>query len=143
MVRRKDGGGVPMPDVSPVLVAGAGGDLGAVGRARWSSYGTGRCRSVRSYTARTGVPRLSALPVPRVVVGALTEAPDVLHTMTGCHRMYFAMSVSSRYLEATSPWRLPHARTETWQRWSTSRRTGRRTKSPTSSQITSGSSQGQ
>jgi uncharacterized protein YbjT (DUF2867 family) len=36
-----------------------------------------------------------------VVVGDLTEAHDVIHAMTGCRRMYFGMSVSSRYLEAT------------------------------------------
>jgi uncharacterized protein YbjT (DUF2867 family) len=36
-----------------------------------------------------------------VVVGDLTEAYDVMHAMTGCRRMYFGMSVSSRYLEAT------------------------------------------
>jgi uncharacterized protein YbjT (DUF2867 family) len=36
-----------------------------------------------------------------VVVGDLTETPDILRAMTGCRRMYFGMSVSSRYLEAT------------------------------------------
>ncbi|MBE1604793.1 uncharacterized protein YbjT (DUF2867 family) [Actinopolymorpha pittospori] len=36
-----------------------------------------------------------------VVVGDLAEAGDVIHAMTGCRRMYFGMSVSSRYLQAT------------------------------------------
>jgi NAD(P)H dehydrogenase (quinone) len=35
------------------------------------------------------------------VVGDLNIAADVVRAMAGCRRMYFGMSVSSRYLEAT------------------------------------------
>jgi NAD(P)H dehydrogenase (quinone) len=36
-----------------------------------------------------------------VVVGGLTEAPDVAGALSGCRRMYFGMSVSPSYLETT------------------------------------------
>jgi uncharacterized protein YbjT (DUF2867 family) len=36
-----------------------------------------------------------------VVVGDLTEARDVAGALSGCRRMYFGMSVSASYLEAT------------------------------------------
>jgi uncharacterized protein YbjT (DUF2867 family) len=36
-----------------------------------------------------------------VVVGDLTRAADVLRALDGCRRMYFGMSVSASYLEAT------------------------------------------
>jgi NAD(P)H dehydrogenase (quinone) len=36
-----------------------------------------------------------------VVVGNLTEARDVAGAVSGCRRMYFSMSVSPSYLEAT------------------------------------------
>jgi uncharacterized protein YbjT (DUF2867 family) len=36
-----------------------------------------------------------------VVVGDLTRAADVLRALAGCRRVYFGMSVSAPYLEAT------------------------------------------
>jgi NAD(P)H dehydrogenase (quinone) len=36
-----------------------------------------------------------------VVVGDLTQARDVARALSGCRRMYFGMSVSPSYLEAT------------------------------------------
>jgi uncharacterized protein YbjT (DUF2867 family) len=36
-----------------------------------------------------------------VVVGDLTRAGDVARALAGCRRMYFGMSVSAPYLEAT------------------------------------------
>jgi uncharacterized protein YbjT (DUF2867 family) len=36
-----------------------------------------------------------------VVVGDLTRTGDVLHALAGCRRVYFGMSVSAPYLEAT------------------------------------------
>ena len=36
-----------------------------------------------------------------VVVGDLTRAEDVARALDGCRRMYFGMSVSAPYLEAT------------------------------------------
>jgi NAD(P)H dehydrogenase (quinone) len=37
-----------------------------------------------------------------VVAGDLTEAGDVVRALAGCRRMYFGMSVSPRYLQATA-----------------------------------------
>ena len=36
-----------------------------------------------------------------VVLGDLTRAGDVARALAGCQRMYFGMSVSAPYLEAT------------------------------------------
>jgi NAD(P)H dehydrogenase (quinone) len=36
-----------------------------------------------------------------VVVGDLTRSEDVARALDGCRRMYFGMSVSEPYLEAT------------------------------------------
>jgi NAD(P)H dehydrogenase (quinone) len=90
-----------MPDVSPVLVTGAAGRVGAVGRTTVEIL-RNREVPVRAFVHRED-DRAEALRATgaEVVVGDLTEAHDVIHAMTGCRRMYFGMSVSSRYLEAT------------------------------------------
>ena len=90
-----------MPDVSPVLVTGAAGGVGAVGRTTVELL-RNREVPVRAFVHREDE-RAEALRATgaEVVVGDLAEAPDVIHAMTGCRRMYFGMSVSSRYLEAT------------------------------------------
>jgi NAD(P)H dehydrogenase (quinone) len=90
-----------MPEVSPVLVTGAAGRVGAVGRTTVELL-RNREVPVRAFVHREDE-RAEALRAAgaEVVVGDLTEAHDVIHAMTGCRRMYFGMSVSSRYLEAT------------------------------------------
>lgn len=90
-----------MPDVSPVLVTGAAGGVGAVGRTTVELL-RNREVPVRAFVHREDE-RAEALRATgaEVVVGDLAAAPDVIHAMTGCRRMYFGMSVSSRYLEAT------------------------------------------
>src|SRR5258708_22804012 len=90
-----------MPEVSPVLVTGAAGRVGAVGRTTVELL-RNRKVPVRAFVHREDE-RAEALRAAgaEVVVGDLTEAHDVIHAMTGCRRMYFGMSVSSRYLEAT------------------------------------------
>jgi NAD(P)H dehydrogenase (quinone) len=92
---------MPMPDVSPILVTGAAGSVGAVGRTTVELL-RNRDVPVRAFVHREDE-RAEALRATgaEVVVGDLTEAHDVIHAMTGCRRMYFGMSVSSRYLEAT------------------------------------------
>src|SRR4029077_10543763 len=52
---------------------------------------------------RTDDDRAAALRATgaEVVVGDLTRAEDVARSLEGCRRMYFGMSVSAPYLEAT------------------------------------------
>ncbi|WP_155350162.1 NAD(P)H-binding protein [Acrocarpospora pleiomorpha] len=90
-----------MSDERPILVTGAAGGVGAVGR------------TVVELLRRTGLPvralvhredeRAEALRAvgAEVVVGDLSRAPDVVRAVEGCRRMYFGMSVSPEYLEAS------------------------------------------
>src|SRR6267143_3769438 len=73
-----------MTDNGPILVTGAAGQLGAVGR------------TVCGLLLDRGLP-VRAM----VVVGDLLEPPDVYRVVSGCRRVYFGMSVSAGYLEAT------------------------------------------
>jgi NAD(P)H dehydrogenase (quinone) len=85
----------------PILVTGAAGSVGAVGR------------TVVELLRRRGLPvralvhredeRAAALRATgaEVVVGDLMVASDVIRALSGCRRMYFGMSVSPPYLEAT------------------------------------------
>ena len=86
---------------APILVTGAAGRVGGVGR------------DVVEILRRRGLPvramvyredeRAQALRAmgAQVVVGDLTRADDVARALEGCRRMYFGMSVSAPYLEAT------------------------------------------
>src|SRR5512132_229682 len=90
-----------MPEQNPILVTGAAGSVGAVGR------------TVVEFLRRHNLPvraivrrhdeRAEALSATgaEVVVGDLSRAVDVAHALEGCRRMYFGMSVSPPYLEAT------------------------------------------
>ncbi len=85
----------------PILVTGAAGSVGGVGR------------SIVEMLRRRGLPvralvhredeRAEALRATgaEVVVGDLTQAADVAQALAGCRRLYFGMSVSAHYLEAT------------------------------------------
>ena len=85
----------------PILVTGAAGRVGAVGR-----YVVELLRSrglpVRALVHREDerAARLRATGA-EVVVGDLTIPADVARAMEGCRRIYFGMSVSAPYLEAT------------------------------------------
>ncbi len=84
-----------------ILVTGAAGRIGAVGR------------SIVEILRQRGLPvralvrqeddRSEALRAvgAEVVVGDLTRAGDVARALAGCRRMFFGMSVSAHYLEAT------------------------------------------
>ena len=86
---------------APILVTGAAGRVGGVGR------------DVVEILRRRGLPvramvyredeRAQALRAmgAQVVIGDLTRADDVARALEGCRRMYFGMSVSAPYLEAT------------------------------------------
>jgi NAD(P)H dehydrogenase (quinone) len=85
----------------PILVTGAAGRVGGVGR------------SVVEILRRRGLPvralvrredeRADALRAlgAEVVVGDLTRAEDVARAMAGCQGVYFGRSLSTSYLEAT------------------------------------------
>src|SRR5512135_2735305 len=85
----------------PILVTGAAGRVGAVGRTVVELLRQ-RALPVRALVRREDE-RADALRAigAEVVVGDLTRAGDVARALTGCQRMYFGMSVSAPYLEAT------------------------------------------
>jgi uncharacterized protein YbjT (DUF2867 family) len=85
----------------PILVTGAGGAVGGVGRGVVERL-LARRLPVRALVRRDDE-RAAALRAlgAEVVVGDLTRAPDLVHALTGCRRMYLGLSVSAQYLEAT------------------------------------------
>jgi NAD(P)H dehydrogenase (quinone) len=90
-----------MPSSSPILVTGAAGKVGAVGRSVVELLRK-RDLPVRAFVRRQDE-RSEALKVmgADLFVGDLTSGADVARSLEGCKRMYFAMSVSPPYLEAT------------------------------------------
>jgi uncharacterized protein YbjT (DUF2867 family) len=84
-----------------VLVTGAAGQLGAVGRTVTHLL-LERGLPVRALVRRED-DRAAALRATgaQVVVGDLLEPADVYRAVSGCRRVYFGMSVSPGYLEAT------------------------------------------
>src|SRR5262249_26193854 len=91
--------GEKMPD--PILVTGAAGKLGAVGRTVTELL-LERGLPVRAMVRRED-DRATALRAAgaEVVIGDLLEPADVYRAVQGCRRVYFGMSVSPGYLEAT------------------------------------------
>ena len=85
----------------PILVTGAAGQSGAVGRAVTHLL-LDRGLPVRALVRRED-DRADDLRAAgaEVVVGDLLEPADVLRVVRGCRRVYFGMSVSPGYLEAT------------------------------------------
>jgi uncharacterized protein YbjT (DUF2867 family) len=85
----------------PILVTGAAGAIGAVGRnvtAMLLDKGHRVRALVRREDERSEVLRgLGA----EVVLGDLTDIASMHRAMEGCSRLYFGMSVSAAYLEAT------------------------------------------
>ncbi len=90
-----------MTDNGPILVTGAAGQLGAVGRTVCGLL-LDRGLPVRAMVRRED-DRAAALRAvgAEVVVGDLLEPADVYRVVSGCRRVYFGMSVSAGYLEAT------------------------------------------
>src|SRR6266850_2777067 len=88
-------------DNGPILVTGAAGQLGAVGRTVCGLL-LERGLPVRAMVHREDE-RAAALRAAgaEVVVGDLLEPADVYRVVNGCRRIYFGMSVSHGYLEAT------------------------------------------
>jgi NAD(P)H dehydrogenase (quinone) len=90
-----------MADNGSILVTGAAGQLGAVGRTVTGLL-LERGLPVRAMVRRED-DRAAALRAAgaEVVVGNLLEPADVYRVVSGCRRVYFGMSVSAGYLEAT------------------------------------------
>jgi NAD(P)H dehydrogenase (quinone) len=90
-----------MADDRPILVTGAAGQVGAVGRTVTDLL-LDRGLRVRAMVRRED-DRATALRAAgaEVVVGDLLEPTDVYRAVNGCRRVYFGMSVSAGYLEAT------------------------------------------
>src|ERR1700680_4014750 len=90
-----------MADNGPILVTGAAGQLGAVGRTVTGLL-LERKLPVRAMVRRED-DRAAALRTDgaEVVVGDLLEPADVYRVVSGCRRVHFGMSVSPGYLEAT------------------------------------------
>jgi uncharacterized protein YbjT (DUF2867 family) len=84
-----------------IVVTGAGGRVGGVGRTVVELLRE-RGLPVRAVVHREDE-RAEALrrTGAEVVAGDLTRAEDVVRVFAGCRRVYFGMSVSERYLEAT------------------------------------------
>src|ERR1700720_187805 len=90
-----------MAEDGSILVTGAAGRLGAVGRTVTGLL-LGRGFPVRAMVRRED-DRAAALRAAgaEVVVGDLLEPADVYRVVSGCQRVYFGMSPSAGYLEAT------------------------------------------
>ena len=84
-------------DNGPILVTGAAGKLGAVGRTVTGlllERGLPVRAMVRSEDERSAALRAAGA---EVVVGDLLEPADVYRVVNGCRRVYFGMSVSAGY----------------------------------------------
>jgi uncharacterized protein YbjT (DUF2867 family) len=86
---------------SPILVTGAAGDIGAIGRSLTAMLLDNE-HKVRALVRREderseALRRLGA----EVVQGDLTDLTSMHRAIEGCARIYFGMSVSPAYLEAT------------------------------------------
>ena len=88
-------------NTGPTLVTGAAGKLGAVGRTVVSLL-LDRGLPVRAMVRRED-DRAAALRAAgaEIVIGDLLEPGDVYRVVNGCRRVYFGMSVSAGYLEAS------------------------------------------
>src|SRR3984885_10212569 len=85
----------------PILVTGAAGAVGGIGR-DVTKFLLARGHKVRALVRREderaeALRRLGA----EVVQGDLTDLPSMHRAIEGCPRIYFGMSVSPAYLEAT------------------------------------------
>ena len=94
--------GITMSNNTPILVTGAAGNVGSVGR------GVVKLLRERDLQVRALVHRLDERSQvlremgAELVVADLTNGADVVRALRGCKRMYFGMSVSPPYLQATA-----------------------------------------
>ena len=93
-----------MASIRRILVTGAaGGGVGDVGHRVVEQLSAQRI-PVRALVHHDDdrAAALRAMAGVEVVVGDLTKGPDVVAALDGCSRLYFGMSVSPYYLEATA-----------------------------------------
>src|SRR5260221_7929252 len=85
----------------PILVTGAAGEIGAIGR-HLTEMLLAKGHKVRALVRREDE-RAAALRQmgAEVVLGNLTDLNDMHRVIAGVKRIYFGMSVSATYLEAT------------------------------------------
>src|SRR5262244_4666724 len=86
---------------NPILVTGAAGAVGGIGR-NLTEFLLARGHKVRALVRREderadALRRLGA----EVMQGDLTDLVSMHRAIEGCRRIYFGMSVSAVYLEAT------------------------------------------
>ncbi len=87
---------------SPILITGVPGHVGGIGSAvaeRLRRRGLPVRALTRHDDASMDALRASGV---EVITGDLTRPPDVARALSGCRRMYFGLSVSPGYLEATA-----------------------------------------
>ncbi len=91
----------PSQQKQPILVTGAAGDIGAIGR-HVTAMLLAKGHKVRALVRREDE-RAEALRQlgAEVVLGDLTDLASMHRAVAGVSRIYFGMSVSSAYLEAT------------------------------------------
>jgi uncharacterized protein YbjT (DUF2867 family) len=87
-----------MSTTNPILVTGAAGRVGGAVVEALRQRDLPVRALVRREDERADASRALGA---EVVVGDLTRPADVLRALTGCQRIYFGMSVSAHYLEAT------------------------------------------
>ena len=86
---------------APVLVTGAAGHIGSVGRTIVELLRADRI-PVRAFVRREDERSLALARLgAEIVVGDLLELGDLHRAIEGCRRAYFGMSISAGYLEAT------------------------------------------
>jgi uncharacterized protein YbjT (DUF2867 family) len=87
---------------APILVTGAAGDIGAIGRNVVAML-LAKGHKVRALVRREDERAESLRKLgAEVVVGDLTDLQSVHRAIEGCQRIYFGMSISAAYLEATA-----------------------------------------
>ncbi|MCC8953251.1 NAD(P)H-binding protein [Bradyrhizobium sp. Pear77] len=86
---------------TPILVTGAAGAIGSIGR-HLTAMLVAKGHKVRAMVRREDE-RAEALRLlgAEIVVGDLTDLQSVHRAIEGCKRIYFSMSLSPAYLEAT------------------------------------------
>src|SRR5215813_6713199 len=92
-----------MSNNTPILVTGAAGSVGSVGRS------VVKLLRERDLPVRALVHRLDERSQTlsemgafgELVIADLTNGADVVRALHGCKRMYFGMSISPSYLQAT------------------------------------------
>jgi uncharacterized protein YbjT (DUF2867 family) len=86
---------------NPILVTGAAGEIGSIGRYLTEML-LAKGHKVRAMVRREDERAESLRDLgAEVVLGDLTDLQSVHRAIEGCKRVYFSMSVSAAYLEAT------------------------------------------